>query len=197
MVDSVHWYNTHAADVAARYEGLSFEAVHQSLLAHLPDAPGLVLDVGAGSGRDAAYLAGLGHEVIAVEPAVELREEARRRHPSTNIRWLDDKLPELLTVSRLNICLDLILLSAVWMHLPPEERGGGFSTLMNLLKPGGVLAISLRHGPPEPDRGMYAVSTRELEELVAAHGARVVGASQSDDRLGRSAISWSEVIIAK
>jgi protein-L-isoaspartate O-methyltransferase len=39
----------------------------------LPAPPARVLDVGAGSGRDAAWLTSLGLEVVAVEPSVALR----------------------------------------------------------------------------------------------------------------------------
>lgn len=38
-----------------------------------PDAP--ALDVGAGSGRDAAWLCDLGYEVVTVEPARGMRGE--------------------------------------------------------------------------------------------------------------------------
>lgn len=50
----------------------------------------IALDVGAGSGRDAAWLASLGYEVVAAEPAAGMRIEAQRRHPDPRIRWLDD-----------------------------------------------------------------------------------------------------------
>src|SRR5699024_6626643 len=43
---------------------------------------GAILDVGAGMGRWAGHLAGLGHEVEGLEPATRLVELARRTHPS-------------------------------------------------------------------------------------------------------------------
>lgn len=39
----------------------------------------LALDVGAGSGRDAAWLASWGYEVVAAEPAAGMRREASKR----------------------------------------------------------------------------------------------------------------------
>ena len=59
---------------------VAFEAVHREVLPLFPDRPCRVTDIGAGSGRDAAALAGRGHRVVAVEPTAGLREEGRRRH---------------------------------------------------------------------------------------------------------------------
>ena len=44
----------------------------------IPATPSRVLDVGAGTGRDAAALAALGHSVVAVEPTPELRAHGQR-----------------------------------------------------------------------------------------------------------------------
>ena len=52
-----------------RYESVAAETVHGGLVDLLPIAPALVLDVGAGTGRDAAWLASRGLEVVAVEPS--------------------------------------------------------------------------------------------------------------------------------
>ncbi|SEO84005.1 class I SAM-dependent methyltransferase [Aquisalimonas asiatica] len=66
-------YSRNARRYFDQYQKLSFDEVHQDWLGHLPDRPGFVLDVGVGSGRDAAVLADMGWEVVAVESAAELR----------------------------------------------------------------------------------------------------------------------------
>lgn len=81
--------------------------------------------IGAGTGRDAAALAARGYATTAVEPVREMREVARRLHPDPAITWLDDSLP---SPSRLAGPFDLILLSAVWMHLAETERPGATPT---------------------------------------------------------------------
>lgn len=53
--------------LAEAYEAVDPAAVHGTLLLSLPAAPSMVLDVGSGSGRDAAWLARMGHEVVAVD----------------------------------------------------------------------------------------------------------------------------------
>src|SRR6516162_1224732 len=89
------WYDNHALEVSPRYESVRADVVHAWLINLLPPAPALVLDVGAGSGRDAAWLASQGYEVVAVEPSSAMRAEAERLHPSTPIRWISDSLPGL------------------------------------------------------------------------------------------------------
>lgn len=186
---SVGWYDSNIEDLSHRYESLAAEAVHAWLVDLLPSAPALVLDVGAGTGRDAAWLASRGLEVVAVEPSGAMRAEAQRLHPSPSIRWVSDSLPALDHVFRLGLSFDLILLSAVWMHVPPADRARGFRKLVTLLKPGGRIAITLRQGPAEPERGIYAVTRAEIESLTRAHGAFVECTAESKDKLGRDAVA--------
>ena len=50
----VGWYDARAGELAAAYEAVDPDRLHAWLIDLLPAEPGLVLDVGAGSGRDAA-----------------------------------------------------------------------------------------------------------------------------------------------
>ncbi len=88
-------YAGEAESLVRQYESLSFADVHRHIMHLLPEPPARVLDIGAGTGRDAAGFAGLGYFVTAVEPTAELRLRAQQLHPSPNIAWLDDSLPEL------------------------------------------------------------------------------------------------------
>ncbi|MCE2390977.1 MAG: class I SAM-dependent methyltransferase [Proteobacteria bacterium] len=145
-------YNLAADSLVPEYEQLLFEDVHAPVLDLLPESPGTVLDIGAGSGRDAAWFEAQGHEVVAVEPSVEMRETGKVRHPSSRIRWMDDRLPDLDKVLRSKLSFDLVWLSAVWMHLPRGSRARAFRKLVSVLSPGGSMMLSLRLGPPPPGR---------------------------------------------
>jgi hypothetical protein len=94
---------------------VTFETVHDWLLSALPNLPGLVLDVGAGTGRDAVWLAAHGNEIVAVEPSTTMRKERQTRHPDPRIRWITDRLPGLEQTLHLGLSFDLLLLSAVWL----------------------------------------------------------------------------------
>jgi SAM-dependent methyltransferase len=192
VIDTVRPYDSDAPAFAARYEAVRSEDVHAGLLQYIPAGHDLIaLDVGAGSGRDAAWLATLGYEVVAAEPAAGMRTEAQRRHPDPRIRWVDDRLPDLSSVHALGLSFDLVLLSGVWMHLPPPTRARAFRKLVTLLRPGGVLVMSLRDGPAEADRPMWPAPPGEVEALARTHGLSVLRVVRAEDRLGRPEVRWT------
>jgi len=177
----------------ARFESLSFDAVHARLRHLFPPPPARVLDVGAGSGRDAAALAAAGHRVTAVEPSSALRERAIARHASPRIAWLDDGLPDLGSLPA-DAAFDLVLLSGVWHHLDAEERDRAMRRLAALLSPGGRLLLSLRHGPAMPDRRVFAVDAEEsCRQARAADLAKVLEAQgesiQAENRA--AGVTWT------
>jgi len=192
---SIPHYEQHAARFVEQYESLAFQEVHAGLLDLLPPPGATVLDVGAGSGRDAAWFAANGYDVVAVEPSEAMLAHARKLHTSHRIHWVSDSLPELANVRRLGLSFDLILLSAVWMHVPPAARQRALRKLATLLAPKGRIAISLRLGPPDTERAMYEVSLPELTNLAQQFGLRIVRTSDSQDRLGRSEVSWTTVVL--
>jgi SAM-dependent methyltransferase len=194
--ETIAWYNANAPTLVKTYQELEAERVHGWLIDLLPASGAIALDVGAGSGRDAAWLSSRGFEVIAVEPAREMRESAAQIHSSSPVRWMDDSLPDLRQVLRLGISFDFILLSAVWMHLPEHVRPRAFRKLITLLKPGGTLAISLRMGPANENRpGMHSVSESEIERLAREHGALIVRRVNTSDHQQRSEVNWVQVAI--
>lgn len=193
--EAMRWYGANAKTLVQNWEAIDPRKVHEWLLPHLPNDPSLILDVGAGTGRDAAWLASLGHKVVAVEPSTELRKLAQERHGSTSVQWVEDHLPGLEVVQRHGLSFDLILLSAVWMHIAADARARAFRKLVTLLKPGGALAISLRHGPVDDVRAMFPVSQTEIEVLARRHGAFVQSMTQSADELGRKDVSWTQLLI--
>ena len=188
-------YDREAESLAARYESKSFEEIHGNVIELIQDSPGLVLDIGAGSGRDAAWFAAHGHEVVAVEPAPRMREVAMSHHPNSRIRWLDDQLPTLANVFRTGLTFDLIWLSAVWMHVPPTARQRAFRKMVTLLRPGGRIMMSLRQGPPPDGREMYPTHVDEVEKLARIHGLAVIRVTRADDRLGREDVTWQTVCL--
>ena len=188
-------YEQNAAQLVTQYESLAFEDVHAALLDLLPESGATVLDVGAGSGRDAAWFAARGYDVVAVEPSDAMRAQARALHPSPRIHWLADSLPELAQVRRLGLTFDFILLSAVWMHVPPASRARALRKLATLLSPSGRMAISLRLGEPDTARAMHAVTLHELSSLSRQFGLRLIRATDSADQLGRAGVAWCTAVL--
>ena len=115
-------YAEEAETLVQQYESISFDKAHASILHLLPEPPARVLDIGAGTGRDAAGFAGLGCCITAVEPTAELRVRAIELHTSPRIEWLDDSLPELSRLAGRRETFDVVMLTAVWMHLDEQQR---------------------------------------------------------------------------
>ncbi|MFD7859817.1 class I SAM-dependent methyltransferase [Streptomyces microflavus] len=95
-----------------------------------------MLDIGAGTGRDAAALAALGHSVVAVGPTAELRGHGQRIHAGSAVEWVDDALPAL-SLHQCSGRFAAVFATAVWMHLDAEERGLAMARIAALLMPGG------------------------------------------------------------
>ncbi|MDX2408669.1 class I SAM-dependent methyltransferase [Streptomyces microflavus] len=126
-----------AADVlAVQYEEVTFAEVHRHVLSPVPAEPARILDIGAGTGRDGAVLAALGHSVVAVGPTAELRGHGQRIHAGSAVEWVDDALPAL-SLHQCSGRFAAVFATAVWMHLDAEERGLAMARIAALLMPGG------------------------------------------------------------
>lgn len=194
--DTISAYHLEAAELSRLYEAVDPEALFEPVSDLLPDGAGaLALDIGAGSGRDAAWLVRRGFDVVAVEPAAGMRRQASVRHGDAGIRWLDDRLPELVGVHRLGLGFDLVLMSAVWMHVVPVDRARAFRKVVTLLKPGGILVVSLREGPAPADRPMWPTPLGDIEGLARHHGLAIMKVAPSEDRLGRDTVRWTTVCL--
>ena len=188
-------YNTHAQQFFNQYQSLTVEQVHGDWLPLLADKSGLALDVGAGSGRDALWLARRGWDVVAVEPASELRRLGEAATAGASVQWLDDALPDLAKIRALSYRFDLILVSAVWMHVSPSARERAFRILTELLAPSGMLVITLRHGPGDGERAFFPVSKGELDSLARQRAviSLPVRAGAGEDQLKRPEVTWETV----
>ena len=189
-------YAEQAEELVARYEGIDFPDKHRAVVPLLPAPPASAIDIGAGTGRDAAWLAERGYRVVAVEPTEAMRSRAMALHPTPAIEWIDDSLPALARVAALRRRFDLVMLTAVWMHLDAEERGVAMANVAALVAPSGLLVMTLRHGPVPSGRIMFAVSAEETIALAQAHRLRLVlnVHAESSQAANRDAgVSWTQL----
>ncbi|RWA97446.1 class I SAM-dependent methyltransferase [Mesorhizobium sp.] len=190
------YYDKHAEELADAYESISFDRAHPELFKALSArAPVRVLDVGSGTGRDAAWADQAGHYVIAVEPAAKMLNLAKTLHTSTGVTWVLDSLPELKKVGDQKF--DLIILSAVWMHIPPAERADALRRLSQLLDANGLVYLTLRVGPPDEQRGFFSVTLDELKTLTASAGLSTTLWSTAPDLLSRPDIKWQRIAMVR
>jgi len=187
-------YAADAEDLIPRFEALSSEEVLAPVLDLLPVRPSLILEVGAGTGRDAAWLAVQGHEVVAAEPVEELRRAGMALHPVPGLSWIEDRLPDLPMLLRGGQSYGLILIVAVWQHLRPEHHRATIESLAELMAPGGRLIFSLRHGPGSPTRPCYPASPEQLIQIAQGERLRLIARRESQSIQQRNrdqGVTWT------
>lgn len=196
-VSGTEGYAAEAENLVERYENIPFADVHRSVLHLIPAAPCRVLDIGSGTGRDAAAFAAMEHRVVAVEPTAEMRLRAIALHRSPQIEWLDDSLPDLAEVIRRGEQFDVVMLTAVWMHLDELQRRRAMPRVASLLRAGGVMCMTLRHGPVPSGRRMFAVSGDETTGLGQAAGLRLLFKEERSPSLRQPGVSWTRLALAR
>jgi SAM-dependent methyltransferase len=102
--------------------------------------PGPTADIGCGSGRDTAWLAGNGFAATGFDASEGLLAEARRRHPG--IGFVRTRLPDLNGVA--DASFTNVLCETVIMHLPADAVMAAVARLVAILVPGGTLYLSWR-----------------------------------------------------
>ena len=198
-VSGTEGYAAEADALARQYESITFAEAHRPYLHLIPTEPSRVLDIGAGTGRDAAALAEMGHQVAAAEPTAEMRAHAARLHPSSRIEWLDDSLPDLAVLAARGETFDLVMMTAVWMHLDEDQRRRAMPSVAGLVRPGGMFIMSLRYGPVPPGRRMFVVTRRKRRSRSRRTQTSPL-AQRLDNQpggFGRTDVSWTKLVFAK
>jgi SAM-dependent methyltransferase len=193
-------YASEADELFSRYESLAPEDVHRAVLHLMPSTPARVLDIGAGTGRDAAWFAAQGHRVVAVEPTDAMRLRAMALHTSPRITWIDDGLPELAVLRSRRERFELIMMTAVFMHLDAGERARAMPNIASLLVSAGTLIMRLRHGPVPTGRRMFEIDAGEIVALTAPLGLRLAfdhrGGPVSAQNLA-AGVTWTTLAFVK
>ncbi len=200
MINGTQGYAQEAPTLLKRYESRSFRDKHRPVLHLIPDSPCSVLDIGSGTGADAGHLAGLGHHVVAVEPTDELRVPGMALHPSERIEWVKDGLPDLNVMQQRGQQFDMVMMTAVWMHLDKDERTQAMPNVASLICTNGLLIMSLRHGPVPPGRRMFEVSAEETIQLAEPFGLRPVLNVRTESiqpENHRAGVMWSRLAFVR
>jgi SAM-dependent methyltransferase len=187
---AIDYYDRHAETLADSYESVDFTHAYPFLVDRLQGGGFTIVDIGAGTGRDAGWLADRGHSVVAVEPSDGMRNLAERLHAQSGIVWVLAHLPSLEHEGLPDKHFDFVLVNAVWMHVPPESRPDALARIRELLKPNGSAIVSLRIGPADPQRGMYSVDPSEFVQQAMGAGFDVTPQGDFPDVLGRAEVSW-------
>nr|WP_250808245.1 class I SAM-dependent methyltransferase [Neorhizobium tomejilense] len=191
------YYTENADTVFGIYEGVNPGDLYRAYLPALSDkAGGRALDIGAGSGRDAAWLRDMGYTVSAAEPNDAMRSRAIARH-GDGISWSAASLPGLYGIEVSKGGFDIVFCNGVFMHVRPEDRHAALAGINRLLANDGVLCLNFRAvTDADEGRGMFEIHADEM----AAH-ARDLGmyfkVETTDDVLKRKQMSWWSCSLGK
>jgi SAM-dependent methyltransferase/SOS-response transcriptional repressor LexA len=160
-----------------------------------------ILDVGCGTGRDLSFLLGNGKDAYGVDPSREMLVAAHQaleaRRLSCEGRLFLGGLPDLSQFAESEF--DGVLCSAVLMHLPEEELFDAVYALRRVLRPGGILLVSVPLARNDVDpitrrdaggRLFTELPAPKLHLLFERVGFVVRESEQVEDSLGRGGISW-------
>jgi SAM-dependent methyltransferase len=141
-------------------------ALVADLLAGLP--PGDAVDLAAGEGRHALWLAGLGWRVTAVDFSAVGLARGRRQPGAERVSWVT---ADVLDWAAPPASLDLVLVA--YLHLPEPETVTLLTRSVGWLRPGGRLLVlghdvdNIEHGVGGPQEPAILHSVERLSPVAA------------------------------
>lgn len=175
---------------------IDFTELHKDFLQFIPKQKSRILDFGAGIGRDAAVLTNMGHLVTAVEPTEEFRAVGKSLYGAQSINWIDDSLPELLSLENQNNHFDFILASGVWHHLDHSEQYYSMLRISKLLSLNGIFALTLRHGPAGVGKHVFSIDSDQTIRNAKSCGLKTLVAVKNQPSLmkNKEKVSWTKLV---
>jgi SAM-dependent methyltransferase len=151
---------------ASRQWSAEPNALIAGLLSGLP--PGEAVDLAAGEGRHALWLAGLGWRVTAVDFSDVGLERGRGQDGADRVTWVP---ADVRTWSAPPASLDLVLVA--YLHLPEDDAAALFPRTVEWLRPGGRLLVlghdvaNIEHGVGGPQEPSILHSVERLAPVAA------------------------------
>lgn len=198
---TIRHYDAAAHGLADRYESASVSELHHILLQHLSEHARL-LEIGCGSGRDAAFLLHQGFDVTAMDASAGMLAEAGRRHPELRGRLRHAAFPLRSEDALLDQRFDAIVSVAAVMHISNTDLAVCATQWQGMLSPHGVVIVSSSTGREDvqgqrEDNGRLFVerSPDELESIFQSSGFQRAALYENVDGAGRPFRWYSLVLI--
>ena len=192
---TIAYYTTHARDLIRRYESANVSDLHALLADSFPPGARL-LELGCGSGRDAAFMLENGFDVTASDGIQEMVDAAAACHPLLVGRLHHIRLPEDLTPA-LGI-FDGVYTVATLMHLDRPAIQEVFARVRRMLVPGGHLFFSVPLSRDDVADDEFDAKGRRFTALTHAEwtgicghtGFDILASTTTSDGLGRETFAW-------
>jgi SAM-dependent methyltransferase len=198
---TLEFYDAHAGEMTRRYDGMQLNESFDRPMQFIPDGCKL-LEIGTGSGRDAARFLARGYDVAGIDGSKGMMREAVKLHPELDGRLFHHALPAPLPFG--DASFQAVMSWAMIMHLSLSDISTVFEDIARILSVEGVFMYSVNSARggldkdkrDERGRRFTCLSRCEWEALHADAGFETIEAMETDDIGNRSGIRWV-VFIAK
>lgn len=200
------YYRENAKNLAKRYETAQMDNLNELLLKWLPEksaskeAPE-ILELGCGSGREAAFLLSQGYDVIGIDGSLNLIEEAKKFHPELGGRLFCRTIPDELNFDRK---FDALISIAVLMHFDEKQIEVTLRKATGLLRQKGRFIFSvciertgLENGFDIQQRRFTLLSSDKWKELCDSAGLKIIHEKINSDGLNRGGVEWLSCVCQK
>lgn len=199
---TVEYYEQNAVELSQRYETTALDSFHNAL--HAIIEPGAkIIEIGCGSGRDAARALAYGYDVIALDGSKNLLAEAARLHPELTKRLLHSKLPDKLAFA--NNSFAGFFSVACLMHFALPETMQILQEICRVVIPGGNGLVSLptcrsdinTDGLDQHGRVFNVMPGNDWLKTFNECGFSAVAGPEEADSMGREGINWVTFFLTK
>lgn len=199
---TIAFYDGNAAEFCRKHDAVKLDAFHDAMRRELSQGTRL-LEIGCGSGRDAAKALADGYDVIALDGSKNLLLEIPKLHPELVGRLVHGILPCSLDFSDEEF--DGFYSVACFMHFNETELGLILKEVSRVLKVGGKGLISVPACRPDvTDKGVdihnrvfHLRETQAWIDIFNGGGFEAKAGPPEPDKLGREGVWWVTFVITK
>jgi SOS-response transcriptional repressor LexA/SAM-dependent methyltransferase len=197
---TIRHYTTTASERTSAYESVDVSTMQELMLRHFGEGSQL-LEIGCGSGRDAAFLTSHGRDVTATDASEGMIEAAKQAHPGMAGQFHCTPFPFPLGNVLLGQTFDGIYAIAVVMHVPEDELFEFAFQIKSALRTGGTVVLSFSTGRDGLSDGRDKAGRLFIERppgrirlLFERLGFRVLEQRKGTDGMGRD-IKWHTLVL--
>lgn len=157
-----------------------------------------VLDIGCGGGRDVAYFLEENLDAFGIDTSNEILKEAKALAKKDVFKKMD-----MLSLKFKENTFDGLWVVASLFHLTKKDSPTALKEFFRVLKPGGIIYISVKEGQGEKvimqekynnlPRFFAFYSQQELENLLKENSFKILSSTVNDDQGAK----WVEVFAKK
>ena len=202
MNETIAYYDQHAADFCEKHDAVRLDPFHEAVRANIPYGS-KILEIGCGSGRDAARSLQDGYDIIALDGSKGLLAEIPKRHPELKDRLVWGIMP--CKTKFADEYFDGFYSVACLMHLYEKDLPPTLAELNRVLKKGGKGLVSIPttrddvndDGIDDKGRTMNVMPIELWIKYFEEAGFSVSHGEDEPDKLGRPRVFWLTFILTK